>query len=49
MESVTAMNKALSDAGAEGLTVRLETVTEIGKRNPSYVVATVEIRETVLP
>lgn len=42
MEAVTALNKALTDAGAEGLHVKLQTVDTFGQRNPTYVVAEIE-------
>lgn len=49
MDAVTALNSALGAAGAEGLHVKLETVGQVGRRNPTYVVAEIETRETVLP
>ncbi|MGY4171594.1 hypothetical protein [Bradyrhizobium sp. USDA 4529] len=45
MDAVTALN----EAGSEGLHVKLDAVTEIGRRNPTYVVAEIETRETVPP
>jgi len=49
MNAVTALNKALDNAGAEGLFVELQTHNEIGGRNCRYVVDKIETRETVLP
>lgn len=48
-DAVAVLNGALGLAGEEGLHVRLDTVCTIGRRNPTYVVAEIEIREAVRP
>lgn len=49
MDAVTALNRALRDAGSEGLHVELQNIHEVNCRNPLYIVQTIEVRETVLP
>lgn len=49
MDAVTALNRALENAGVEGLFVELVTASTIGGRNPRYFVSKIETRETVLP
>lgn len=49
MAAVTALNKALEECSCRRLFVELETTNQFGARNPQYVVAKIETRETVLP
>lgn len=49
MDAITGLNKALRDASIEGLFVELQEENEFGARNPRYIVAKIETRETVLP
>ncbi|WP_050400331.1 hypothetical protein [Bradyrhizobium embrapense] len=49
MDAVTALNNALTDAGALGIFVELRQYGTIGGRNGGYLVEKIEIRETVLP
>lgn len=47
--AVTDLNRALRAASDVGLFVELDTASEIGGRNATYLVSVVETRETVLP
>jgi hypothetical protein len=49
MDAVTALNKALVDAGAEQIFVELKHNPGSGGRNGAYYVDKIETRETVLP
>lgn len=49
MDAVTALNKALGDAGGEGIFVELRHNSGSGGRNGAYYVDKIETRETVLP
>ena len=49
MDAVSALNRALRDAGSQGLHVELQNVSKFGHLNLEYRVSTIETRETVLP
>jgi hypothetical protein len=48
MDAVTALNKAMTNAGAQALFVDLVEIRLLGSRNPQYTVK-IETRETLLP
>lgn len=49
MNAVTALNRALADAGSQGLHIELRDVRDRDTIVPHYIVHTIETRETVLP
>ena len=49
MAAVTALNRALRDAGSAGLFVELVDVRLVGSRVATYNVSAIETRETVMP
>lgn len=49
MDGVKLMNKSLNELGRLGVYVKLDDHHEFGKRNPTYLVSTMEKRESVVP
>ena len=49
MDAVKTLNKALQNAGENGLFVELRTMSMTGSANERYVVGTIESRESIRP